>query len=401
VTIVDAQAGLSTLDHRRDLGRTGAEPAPGEQRPRQTVVIPTYNERDNVGPLLERLARILPAASTEILFVDDSTDDTPDVIREEAQHCPIPVTVHHRDDRVGGLGGAVVEGFRLARGSWIVVMDGDLQHPPEIVPQLVAAGIRDGADLVVASRYAQGGSRRGLADGYRRLVSSSSTVATKLVFRTSLTQVSDPLSGFFAVRRSSLEIDELRPYGYKILLELVVRNRPGRVVEVPYTFEARHAGESKSSVREGLRFLRHLAVLRAGDTRLRMFGYGLVGLSGLVPNGVTLWYLAELSGMHYIPAAVIANQVAIAWNFALTEILFRRRRHRRLATRITQFVLLGNLDLVLRVPVLAYVVDGVHVNYLYANVVTLVAFFLIRFAIVDRFIYARRPRTAAAALDPA
>jgi dolichol-phosphate mannosyltransferase len=400
VTIVDAQPGLSTLQHR-ELGRAGAESAPGEQTPRQTVVIPTYNERDNVVPLLERLSRILPAASTEILFVDDSTDDTPDVIHAAAESCPIPVTVHHRDDAVGGLGGAVVEGFRLARGSWIVVMDGDLQHPPEIVPQLVAAGIRDGADLVVASRYAQGGSRQGLADGYRRLVSSSSTVATKVVFRTSLTQLSDPLSGFFAVRRSSLEIDDLQPYGYKILLELVVRNRPGRVVEVPYTFEARHAGESKSSVREGLRFLRHLAVLRTGGTRLRMFSFGLVGLSGLVPNAVTLWYLAELSGMHYLPAAAIANQVALAWNFALTEMLFRRRRHRRLATRIAQFFLLGNLDLVLRVPVLAYLVDGMHVHYLYANVVTLVASFLIRFAIIDRFIYARRPGTTAAALDPA
>jgi dolichol-phosphate mannosyltransferase len=400
VTIVDAQPGLPTRDHR-DPGRAGAAPAPGEQPPRQTVVIPTYNERENVVPLLERLSQILPAASTEILFVDDSTDDTPEVIRRAASSCPIPVTVHHRDEAIGGLGGAVVEGFRLARGSWIVVMDGDLQHPPEVVPQLVAAGIRDGADLVVASRYAHGGSRKGLADGYRRLVSSSSTVATKLVFRASLTQLSDPLSGFFAVRRSSLEIDELQPYGYKILLELVVRNRPGRVGEVPYTFEARHAGESKSSVREGLRFLRHLAVLRTGSTRLRMFVYGLVGLSGLVPNAAALWYLAELSGMHYLSAAVIANQVALAWNFALTEMLFRRRRHRRLATRIAQFFLLGNLDLVLRVPVLAYLVDGAHVHYLYANVVTLVASFLIRFAIVDRVIYARRPRTAATAPDPA
>lgn len=246
-------------------GRLGGERPPGV--PRQTIVVPTYNERENVGHLLASLAKVLPGGDTEIVFVDDSSDDTPDVIRAAAGECPIPVTVCHRDQPVGGLGGAVVTGLRAARGDWIVVMDGDLQHPPEVVPGLVAAGIRDGADLVVATRYAGGGSRDGLSDRYRKLVSRSSTVVTKLIFRSALTQVSDPMSGFFAVRRSSLEIDGLRPLGYKILLELVVRNRPGRVVEVPFTFQPRHGGESKSTVSEGLRFLRHLAKLRAGSTR--------------------------------------------------------------------------------------------------------------------------------------
>ena len=89
----------------------------------------------------------------------------------------------------------------MARGTWVVVMDADLQHPPEVVPELVAAGTRDGADVVVASRYAEGGSRGGLSDRYRRFVSACSTLATKLFFRTALTQISDPMSGFFAVRR--------------------------------------------------------------------------------------------------------------------------------------------------------------------------------------------------------
>src|SRR5205085_1498703 len=124
----------------------------------------------------------------------------------------------------------------------------------------------------------------GLADGYRKLVSRGSTALVRLLFRTSLTQVSDPMSGLFAIRASSLEVGELQPLGYKILLELVIRNRPGRIVEVPYGFQTRHAGESKSSMAEGVRFLKHLGMLRFGVQRSRMLLFGLIGLSGLLPN---------------------------------------------------------------------------------------------------------------------
>jgi len=250
----------STVGRARVGGPTRAE-----HPPRQSIVIPTFNEGANIVPLLARLSAVLPATDTEIIIVDDSTDDTPAIVRSAARTCPIPVRLHHRAEPTGGLGGAVVEGLRMAQGVWLVVMDADLQHPPESVPDLVAAGIRDGADLVVASRYVSGGSSSGLADPYRHLVSQGSRVVTKVLFRTPLIQVSDPMSGFFTVRASSLELSELRPLGYKVLLELVVRNRPGRVVEVPYEFAPRHAGESKSTVAEGLRFLRHLARLPTHD----------------------------------------------------------------------------------------------------------------------------------------
>ncbi|WP_436535804.1 glycosyltransferase [Actinoplanes sp. HUAS TT8] len=359
---------------------------------RQTVVVPTFNERDNIATLLDRLTAALPAGETEIVFVDDSTDDTPAVIEQAARTCPIPITVHHRENGVGGLGGAVVEGMRLARGEWIVVMDADLQHPPEIVPGLITAGARDGADLVVGSRYAGGGNRDGLAGGYRRIVSGGSTVVTKMIFRNSLLQVSDPMSGLFAIRTSSLAVEELRPLGYKILLELVVRNRPGRIVEVPYSFQPRHAGESKSSMAEGVRFLKHLGLLRFGAQRSRMLIFGLIGVSGLLPNQAALWGLTHLTGVHYLPAAVIANLVAVGWNFALTDtLLYRSRRaHRSFRGRISRFFLLGNADLLLRIPLLALLVDGVHLGVLWANLVTLVLSFAARFLISDKVIYRSR-----------
>jgi dolichol-phosphate mannosyltransferase len=377
------------------LGRIGELPT--RVTVRQTVVVPTFNERDNIAVLLQRLAAVLPPDESEIVFIDDSTDDTPDVIREQAKHCPVPVTVHHRTSPVGGLGGAVVEGMRLARGAWIVVMDADLQHPPEIVPQLVAAGVRDGADLVVGSRKTGGGSSGGLDNGYRRLVSGGSTLTTKVIFRNALLRVSDPMSGLFAVRASSLEVAELQPLGYKILLELIVRNRPGRIIEIPYAFQPRHAGESKSTLQEGLRFLKHLALLRFGAQRGRMIGFGLIGLSGLIPNQVILWLLASVLGVHYLPAAVLANMVAVTWNFALIDgLLYRNHRHRRsFASRFTRFFVMGNADLLLRVPMLALLVGGLHIGVLTANLVTLVISFVVRFLILDRVIYLARPRRVA------
>lgn len=233
------------------------------ETPQISLVIPTFNESANVVELLTQLAAALPERmACEVIFVDDSTDDTPAVITEAARHSRLTVSVRHREVPEGGLGGAVAMGLRAATAPWIVVMDADLQHPPTVVPELVSAGERAGADLVVATRYAGGGSREGLDGGFRKFASGGSTFLAKTMFRRQLRDVSDPMSGFFAVRAASLDADVLRPLGYKILLELIVRCRLRRVMEVPYQFRDRFAGESKANFGEGLRFLRHLMVLR-------------------------------------------------------------------------------------------------------------------------------------------
>ncbi|KJY22221.1 dolichol-phosphate mannosyltransferase, partial [Streptomyces sp. NRRL S-444] len=211
-----------------------------------TLIIPTFNEAGNIGELLSRLAGSLPAhLPCEVLFVDDSTDDTPAVIEKAALDLPFPVSVLHRERAVGGLGGAVVEGVKRADTDWIVVMDADLQHPPHLVPELVGEGERTGADLVVASRYIPGGSRAGLAGNYRVAVSRGATWLTKGLFPRALRGISDPMSGFFAMRRTAVTADALKPLGYKILLELAVRCRPAKVAEVPFVFQDRYCGESK------------------------------------------------------------------------------------------------------------------------------------------------------------
>ncbi|MFD9115661.1 glycosyltransferase [Streptomyces bottropensis] len=357
-----------------------------------TIVIPTFNESANVRELLHRITESVPARlPCEVVFVDDSTDDTPAVIGEAAQDCPFPVTVLHRDEPVGGLGGAVVEGIRAATSDWIVVMDGDLQHPPSLVPELVATGERSSAGLVVASRYIKGGSRAGLAGSYRVAVSRGATWLTKSLFPRRLHGISDPMSGFFAIRRSAVTADILQPLGYKILLELAVRSRPRRVTEVPFVFQDRYAGESKSTAREGLRFLRHLAGLRTASPVARMLVFGLIGVTGFLPNLAGLYALTS-AGMHYLPAEILANQLGVLWNLFLIEHLcFReRRRHRKVWDRVGRFALLANADLVLRIPLIALFVGRFGMGALSATALALVTTFVLRFVAVEALVYLPR-----------
>ncbi|MFE2284209.1 glycosyltransferase [Streptomyces sp. NPDC059443] len=370
-----------------------------------TLIIPTFNEAGNIAELLSRLAAALPAhLPCEVLFVDDSTDDTPAVIEKAALEHAFPVAVLHRESPEGGLGGAVVEGIKRADTDWIVVMDADLQHPPHLVPELVGEGTRTGADLVVASRYIAGGSRAGLAGSYRIAVSRGATWLTKGLFPRALRGISDPMSGFFAMRRAAIGGENgssgssesgsgaLKPLGYKILLELAVRCRPARVAEVPFVFQDRYSGESKSTAREGLRFLTHLAALRSATPLARMIGFGLVGLSGFVPNLAALWLLTHAVSMNYLLAEVVANQAGVLWNFLLIEtLLFRdRRRHRHWADRMGRFTLLANADLLLRIPLIAVFVGTLGFGVLTATALALVTTFVLRFAATEALVYLPR-----------
>ncbi|MFF0302162.1 glycosyltransferase [Streptomyces sp. NPDC004562] len=357
-----------------------------------TIVVPTFNESANVRRLLHQITESVPSRlPCEVVFVDDSTDDTPRVVEEAAKDCPFPVTVLHRDEPAGGLGGAVVEGMKAAGSDWIVVMDGDCQHPPSLVPELVATGERANAGLVVASRYIEGGSRAGLAGGYRIAVSRGATWLTKALFPRRLHGISDPMSGFFAIRRSDITAEALKPLGYKILLELAVRSRPRTVTEVPFVFQERFAGESKSTVAEGRRFLRHLAGLRTASPLARMVVFGLIGLTGFVPNLAALWAMTQ-AGLHYLPAEIIANQFGVAWNFLLIEkLLFRERRaHRHWADRTVRFALLANADLVLRIPLIALLVGRFGLAVLPATALALVITFVLRFVGTEALVYLPR-----------
>ena len=176
-----------------------------------SLIVPTRNEAGNISELLVRLDRLPAGVLGEVIFVDDSDDDTPAAIAYLGPSVGFPVDVVHREPghRDGGLSGAVLEGFRRARCDWMAVMDADLQHPPEVLAELFATTQSDGADIVCATRNVDDGGRDGLGAA-RDVISKSFTTVARQAFPRRLRGVSDPMSGFFLVRRSAVDPEALR-----------------------------------------------------------------------------------------------------------------------------------------------------------------------------------------------
>ena len=287
-----------------------------------SLIIPTRNERENILVLIARLEGALQDTSAELIFVDDSDDGTQDVIAQRQGQGQLPIRVIHREGeaRRGGLSTAVVEGMRVAKGTYICVMDGDLQHPPENVPELLAKAEQTSADVVLASRRRKGGSSAGLENLQRKVISFALEWFTRLAFYDRLRGVDDPLSGFFLVRRTVLDNVELRPEGYKISLEVLVRCPDLRVEQVAYTFMPRPSGYSKADLKTGLTFLKHIVILllEVPDAR-RFWKFGLVGASGLVIYLLLLWLLVLQAGLPQPVGWGFAAEAAVLWNFLLNR----------------------------------------------------------------------------------
>jgi glycosyltransferase involved in cell wall biosynthesis len=222
-------------------------------------LVPTRNEDENVALLVRQLSEALAdlGRTWELLFLDDSDDATPDTIRDLKSSNP-HISLLHREpgQRGGGLGSAVVAGIGAASGQVMVVMDGDLQHPPQMVRELSTAVLSGKYEIAIASRYVSGASNAGL-DGVKRRIASRLSVALAHLLVPKTRGVRDPMSGFFAVSRESLAGTQLRPHGFKILMEVLARAGESRVAEMPFQMNARGEGDSKAGWREGTRFLRH------------------------------------------------------------------------------------------------------------------------------------------------
>ena len=354
---------------------------------RVTVIVPTFNEAPNVAELVRRVGEATRGLGVELLFVDDSSDDTADVVRAVAPTAELPVRVIHRDEPEGGLGGAVLEGVRASTTPYFLVMDGDLQHPPELIPSLVARVQEPDVDVVVASRYIGDGSSAGLSGVVRQAVSSASTAVTRAMFPVRLRDCSDPMTGFFAVRKAAVDLEALRPRGFKILLEILARH-PMRVVEVPFVFGSRFAGESKANLAQGVHFMWQLAGLRFG----RMSRFAIIGGMGAVANVAIVALLTRL-GAPWLLAALVAAELTIVGNFLLQErFVFRDLRHegKGVWSRFGQSFTFNNVETLVRMPVMALLVETMHVAAVLATAITIAIAFVVRFTFHSRVVY--RPR---------
>jgi dolichol-phosphate mannosyltransferase len=284
-----------------------------------SVVIPTYKEADSIQEVIRRTSAALTQSGEEheLIVVDDNSGDGTAELAE-ALKGEFHVRVLRRTGRLG-LATAVVDGWQVARGDLLAVIDADLQHPPEILAALAAALRRSNADLGVASRYVAGGGTSGW-QFRRRMISWGATHLAATVLPLKLGAISDPMSGMFVVRASVIAGSELAPLGYKILLEVLAKGRIERVVEVPYQFEERARGSSKLGLRQYGEYLAHLARLSFATGQFRSWiAYSLVGLSGAVIDIGLMGWMAGIVAGNAVPAVPVAIEAALMWNFLWNE----------------------------------------------------------------------------------
>jgi dolichol-phosphate mannosyltransferase len=344
--------------------RPGPETSPQAPQPASasaelTVVVPTFNERDNVTVLYRRLAAVLHNVVWEVVFVDDnSPDGTWDVVRKLAQQDSRVRCIRRIGRR--GLSGACIEGILASSAPYAAVIDADLQHDETQLPKMLLLLASGEADLVVGSRYIEGYK----SEGFNRQRAGASALATEVAKQVLRVEIADPMSGFFMIRTDRFE--ELAPklsvHGFKILLDIVASAHGTlRAVEIPYTFGARQHGESKLDSMVALDFLGLVLAKVTNDiVSLRFILFAMVGGIGLVVHLTTLFIALKLLDVPFAEAQAAGAIVAMTSNFVLNNFLtYRDQRLKGLSilTGLIAFYIVCSVGLLANVGVAFSVYD--------------------------------------------
>jgi len=316
------------------VDRTTSQPRPAQSpvatvgsSPEATgvsVLIPTYNERENITAVVTECLKALPpsAFELEVIVVDDDSEDYTWQYPERLFGDDPRVRVIRRQSSEKGLAQSITDGFGAATHDFCAVIDADLQHPPEKLPELLDA-LEKGADVAIGSRHVAGG---GIENWplWRKIVSRGATTCAGIAIPDAR-QISDPMSGFFAVRRNVIEDVDLDPQGYKILLEILGKGDYEAVTEVPFCFTERERGESKLTVEEYQNFLEHAGELAVASRNLdevvdpmravRGAEFAFVGATGSVVN-MLVFAMVVSTNAHFLLAGLVAFLAAVNWNFA-------------------------------------------------------------------------------------
>lgn len=361
------------------------ETAPQEPEDRPillSLVIPTYNEGKNIQKLVHLLSQCLDEAipeAYELIVVDDNSPDGTWEIATQMMPEYSQLRVMRRVEE-RGLSTAVIRGWQVARGAVLGVIDADLQHPPELLLKLWGE-IRRGADLAVASRHVEGG---GVSDWsvVRRFLSRGAQTLGLILLPGVIGRVSDPMSGYFLVRRRCIEGRTLNPLGYKILIEVLARGRVPWIGEVGYVFQERQAGESKVSAKQYVDYLRHLIRLRLSLGPIgRLIRFGAVGLTGVFVDMALLYLLSDPTtlGWPLTRSKIIASEVAIINNFlwndlwTFGDISSHQPGLRQRLERLLKFNVICLAGLVLNVLLLNFLFNVFGINRYVANLIAIAA----------------------------
>ena len=292
------------------------------------VIVPTFNERANIQPLISRLQECLAGIEWEVVFVDDDSPDGTAELCRQIGRGDWRVRVLQRIDR-RGLASACIEGILATCAPYVAVIDGDLQHDETLIPGMLAQLKRENLDLVVGSRNTEGGSMGTFAARRVQLSNLGRAIGTRLT----ACEISDPMSGFFVADRRFVNeaLPRISAVGFKILLDLVASSpRPVRLAEVPYEFRDRVSGESKLDTTVAFEYLTLvLDKLIGGLLPVQFVFFGLVGMAGVVVHLGVLSTLHFAAGMPFPRAHAIATTIAILANFFLNNLITHRDRRLR------------------------------------------------------------------------
>lgn len=359
-----------------------------------SVIIPTYNERPNIDQIIDRCLSALGGYKAEVIVVDDDSPDGTATFARDAYHDDDRVRVIRRTEDKG-LAQSVTRGFRDATHEYCAVIDADLQHPPERLPELIRA-LDDGADVAIGSRHIEGGGIENWSRT-RRFVSWGATTLTRTVLPNAR-GCSDPMSGFFAVRSDVVKDVTLNPKGYKILLEVLTKGEYETVTEVPYVFTERERGESNLTLNEYKNFLEHigeLAVTSYGIDRfidpgraVRGGEFAAIGALGTVVNTL-VFGIAHLSvGVNYLLAGVLAFLVALNFNFVGNWLLTFDQPSDDLVSKYARFHAVSIGGFALYTVLLAITIDVISVDPILGNIVAILGASVFNFIGSEMFAFA-------------
>ena len=288
-----------------------------------SLIIPTYNEGKNIHKIVQLLTQLLDGTIPgryELIVVDDNSPDrTWELAQSIMPNYPQLRVMRRIEER--GLSTAVIRGWQMAKGQWLGVIDADLQHPPQVLLDLLGE-MEKGADLAVASRHVEGG---GVSDWsvIRRMLSRGAQLLGLALLPGVVGRVSDPMSGYFIVQRLAIENRPLSPVGYKILIEVLGRGQIRWIGEAGYVFQERLEGESKVTSKQYIEYLQHLARLRMDLWPIKRFlRFGLVGFSGVFVDMIILYLLSDPTtlGWGLTRSKIIASELAIINNFLWNDL---------------------------------------------------------------------------------
>lgn len=358
------------------------------KRYRITVIIPTFNEIDNIENITKAVLDVFDknGIDGEILVVDDkSKDGTIDAVKAMQKSYPQVNLIVRESDH--GLSQSVAEGFEKANSDIIQVIDADFSHPVELIPRFLSA-IEGGADVCIGSRYTKGGD---ITDWplKRRLISLGATFFGRVLFP----EVTDPVSGFFAIKKVVVAGAELKPRGYKILMEVLGKGRWQSFKEIPFTFKDREAGESKLKLSTIIDYIRQcidigLYAVSHHETSVwnewkKLLKFGCVGLSGIFVNTGILYLLTEYAGLFYMVSSLFAIEVSIITNFLLNDCwTFNDKINSRIAEKWKRFVsfeVISVLGVAINMGVLYTLTEFAGLWYILSNVIGIFVAFVWNF----------------------